>query len=85
MKFSEDEAIEIINKFRSPHLWKKTSQGWKRLQELKRFVNNIITKIKDELYIFSTGPLHLINIFEMIKKERINKYKIYIFRAAINM
>ena len=35
MKFSEDEAIEIINKFRSPHLWKKTSQGWKRLQELK--------------------------------------------------
>ena len=31
---------------------------------------------------FSTGPLHLINIFEMIKKERINKYKIYIFQSS---
>ena len=29
MKFSEDEAIEIINKFRSPHLWKKQVKGGK--------------------------------------------------------
>ena len=63
MKFSEDEAIEIINKFRSPHLWKKTSQGWK-ITRIKRFVNNIITKIKDELYFFLQDLYILINILK---------------------
>ena len=38
MNFSETEANKIIDKFRSPHLWKKVGDKWKRLQELKEII-----------------------------------------------
>ena len=41
MNFSESEAHEIIDKFRSPHLWKKVGKRWKRLQELKEIYEKI--------------------------------------------
>ncbi|MDA8559959.1 HisA/HisF-related TIM barrel protein [Candidatus Pelagibacter bacterium] len=28
----------IFDKFRSPHLWKKSRNGWRRLQELKEII-----------------------------------------------
>ena len=34
MGFSVEEGWEIINKFRSPHLWKLDGDNWRRLQEL---------------------------------------------------
>ena len=38
MNFSETEANKIIDKFRSPHLWKKVGDKWKRLQKLKEII-----------------------------------------------
>ena len=34
MGLSKSEAWEIIDKFRSPHLWENVNNKWKRLQEL---------------------------------------------------
>jgi N-acetyl sugar amidotransferase len=34
MNLTKKEAHQIIDNFRSPHLWKKKTYGWKRLQEL---------------------------------------------------
>ena len=39
MNLTKTEAFKIIDKFRSPHLWKKSTNGWKRLQELKEIIN----------------------------------------------
>ena len=39
MNLTKLEAIKIIDKFRSPHLWKKSKNGWKRLQELKEIIS----------------------------------------------
>ena len=39
MNLTETEAFNIIDKFRSPHLWKKSKKGWKRLQELKEIIS----------------------------------------------
>lgn len=38
MGLSIQEANQIIDKFRSPHLWKKSRNGWRRLQELKEII-----------------------------------------------
>lgn len=35
MGFTEREGWDIIDKFRSPHLWKKINGKWERLQELE--------------------------------------------------
>ena len=40
MGFSEEEGWDIIDKFRSPHLWKKINGNWERLQELPELLNN---------------------------------------------
>ncbi len=39
MNLTELEANNIIDKFRSPHLWKKVGKKWKRLQELKEIAS----------------------------------------------
>jgi len=40
MGFSLEEAWSVIDKFRSPHLWKKRNSKWERLQELPELLNN---------------------------------------------
>jgi hypothetical protein len=37
--------------------------------------------VKKKYLFFSTGPLHLINIFELIKQENVKNYIIYIFKS----
>jgi len=39
MNLSTKEAENIIDKFRSPHLWKKAKNKWVRLQELEEIYN----------------------------------------------
>ena len=39
MGFTYDEAFEIIDKFRPPHLWERVKNKWHRLQELKELIN----------------------------------------------
>ena len=39
MNLSVKEAKNIIDEFRSPHLWKKVKNNWLRLQELEE-INN---------------------------------------------